>query len=235
MALTAHGFARPDAALDILRRSVVGSEYGGVTPDARAAFAALVPPLLEACGRHERSRRRLARHQRPGRRGPVPRGAVPDTAGERAAAGPPLPPGRRQPLPVADAAPAHGVPGPARGRGGDGSAPSPLATRAEVRRSPRLAAAPAGTAAHRGAGHLGTGGHGAGHGGSHAGRRVGAGSRAGPGGTRTGWTAGSPSSAWASWAGGNWAMPPTWTCCLSPTPGNWPGRRAWPSASADSG
>ncbi|MBV9852814.1 MAG: hypothetical protein JO250_24405 [Armatimonadetes bacterium] len=48
-ALAARGFARPDAALDILRRSVLGSEYGGITPEARAAFAALVPALADAC------------------------------------------------------------------------------------------------------------------------------------------------------------------------------------------
>ena len=33
-----------------MRRSVVGSEYGGVAPEARAAFAALLPSLLDACG-----------------------------------------------------------------------------------------------------------------------------------------------------------------------------------------
>ena len=49
-ALAAHGFVRPDEALGILRRGVAGSEYGGVPPEARAAFAAVVGPLLDACG-----------------------------------------------------------------------------------------------------------------------------------------------------------------------------------------
>ena len=49
-ALAAYGFARPDEALGVLRRGVAGSEYGGVSPEARAAFAALLTPLLDACG-----------------------------------------------------------------------------------------------------------------------------------------------------------------------------------------
>ena len=46
-ALTAHGFQDVPAALDSLRRSVSGSQYGGISPDSRAAFAALVPALLD--------------------------------------------------------------------------------------------------------------------------------------------------------------------------------------------
>jgi glutamate-ammonia-ligase adenylyltransferase len=49
-ALAARGFRDVDAALESLRRSVSGSEYGGIMPDARAAFAALVPALLEGAG-----------------------------------------------------------------------------------------------------------------------------------------------------------------------------------------
>ena len=49
-ALAARGFGRPHEALDILRRGVAGSEYGGIPPDARAALAALVPRLLDAAG-----------------------------------------------------------------------------------------------------------------------------------------------------------------------------------------
>ena len=52
-ALVQHGFADPDAALEGLRRSVSGSQYGGISPDARAAFAALVPALLDAAGQTE--------------------------------------------------------------------------------------------------------------------------------------------------------------------------------------
>ena len=40
----------PDAALRSLRRSVSGSQYGGISPEARAAFAAFVPALLDAAG-----------------------------------------------------------------------------------------------------------------------------------------------------------------------------------------
>ena len=50
-ALAAHGFVRPDIALQLLRRGIAGSEYGGIPPEARTAFAELVPPLLAACGR----------------------------------------------------------------------------------------------------------------------------------------------------------------------------------------
>ena len=49
-ALVQHGFLDPDAALQTLRRSVLGSQYGGVSPEDRAAFAALVPALLDAAG-----------------------------------------------------------------------------------------------------------------------------------------------------------------------------------------
>ena len=50
-ALEEHGFTEPDAALGGLRRSVAGSQYGGISPEDRAAFAALVPALLDAAGR----------------------------------------------------------------------------------------------------------------------------------------------------------------------------------------
>ena len=49
-ALVQHGFSDPDAALQTLRRSVSGSEYGGISPEDRTAFAALVPALLDAAG-----------------------------------------------------------------------------------------------------------------------------------------------------------------------------------------
>ncbi|MGI4789483.1 MAG: hypothetical protein ACRYFS_11610 [Janthinobacterium lividum] len=49
-ALTGYGFADPDLALAGLRQSVAGSQYGGITPEARAAFAALVPALLASAG-----------------------------------------------------------------------------------------------------------------------------------------------------------------------------------------
>jgi len=49
-ALAARGFRDIAAAQDLLRRSVAGSRYGDVTPDARAAFAALAPALLDAAG-----------------------------------------------------------------------------------------------------------------------------------------------------------------------------------------
>ena len=45
-ALTTAGFRDVPAALESLRRSVSGSQYGGIPPEARAAFAALVPALL---------------------------------------------------------------------------------------------------------------------------------------------------------------------------------------------
>jgi len=47
-ALTAHGFQDISDALGILRRSVQGSEYGGMAPDSQAAFAALLPALLDS-------------------------------------------------------------------------------------------------------------------------------------------------------------------------------------------
>ena len=50
-ALAQHGFSDPDAALRTLRRSVSGTQYGDVSPEDRAAFAAFVPALLDAAGR----------------------------------------------------------------------------------------------------------------------------------------------------------------------------------------
>ena len=49
-ALAGRGFHDINGALESLRRSVSGSQYGGIMPDARAAFAALVPALLDAAG-----------------------------------------------------------------------------------------------------------------------------------------------------------------------------------------
>jgi glutamate-ammonia-ligase adenylyltransferase len=49
-ALAARGFADIPTALDRLRRSVSGSQYGGISPESRAAFAALVPALLDGAG-----------------------------------------------------------------------------------------------------------------------------------------------------------------------------------------
>ncbi len=50
-ALAARGFRDVPAALQSLGRSVSGSQYGGIMPDARAAFASLVPALLDGAGR----------------------------------------------------------------------------------------------------------------------------------------------------------------------------------------
>ena len=50
-ALAARGFRDVPASLDSLRRSIIGSQYGDIMPDARALFAALVPALLDAAGR----------------------------------------------------------------------------------------------------------------------------------------------------------------------------------------
>ncbi len=49
-ALEDNGFSDSDAALQTLRRSVSGSQYGGISPEDRTAFAALVPALLDAAG-----------------------------------------------------------------------------------------------------------------------------------------------------------------------------------------
>jgi glutamate-ammonia-ligase adenylyltransferase len=49
-ALAARGFRDVSAALERLGRSVSGSHYGGIMPDARAAFASLVPALLDGSG-----------------------------------------------------------------------------------------------------------------------------------------------------------------------------------------
>lgn len=49
-ALERYGFSDLSAALQTLRHSVSGSQYGGISPDDRAAFAALVPALLDAAG-----------------------------------------------------------------------------------------------------------------------------------------------------------------------------------------
>lgn len=46
-ALAAAGFQNVSAALESLKRSISGSQYGGITPEARASFAALVPALLD--------------------------------------------------------------------------------------------------------------------------------------------------------------------------------------------
>jgi glutamate-ammonia-ligase adenylyltransferase len=48
--LNAEGFADPDAALALVERGMVGSNYGGVSPEARDGFVELLPALLEACG-----------------------------------------------------------------------------------------------------------------------------------------------------------------------------------------
>ncbi len=48
--LTESGFRDTDAALALLRRAAFGSEYGGVAPEARAALARLLGPLLTAAG-----------------------------------------------------------------------------------------------------------------------------------------------------------------------------------------
>ncbi len=47
-ALATRGFQDVSAALALLRRSIAGSEYGEILPDAQAAFAALLPTLLDA-------------------------------------------------------------------------------------------------------------------------------------------------------------------------------------------
>ena len=49
-ALEERGFLDPAAALQTLQRSVSGSQYGGISPEDRAAFAVLVPALLDAAG-----------------------------------------------------------------------------------------------------------------------------------------------------------------------------------------
>ena len=49
-ALVQHGFSDPDAALQTLRRSISGTQYGGISPEDRTAFAALVPALLDVAG-----------------------------------------------------------------------------------------------------------------------------------------------------------------------------------------
>ena len=46
-ALVARGFADSDAALAGLARAVSGSRYGGISPESRDTFAALVPALLD--------------------------------------------------------------------------------------------------------------------------------------------------------------------------------------------
>ena len=48
--LAAHGFQDVSTALEGVRRSISGSQYGGISPEARAGFAALVPALLEGAG-----------------------------------------------------------------------------------------------------------------------------------------------------------------------------------------
>ena len=48
--LAARGFHDVSGALESLRRNVFGSQYGDIMPDARAAFAALVPTLLDGAG-----------------------------------------------------------------------------------------------------------------------------------------------------------------------------------------
>lgn len=49
-ALTEQGFQDTPAALQLLRRAVVGSEYGGISPEARESFARLAGPLIAAAG-----------------------------------------------------------------------------------------------------------------------------------------------------------------------------------------
>lgn len=47
-ALAGQGFRDADAALQLLRRAVAGSEYGGISPEARESFARLAGPLIAA-------------------------------------------------------------------------------------------------------------------------------------------------------------------------------------------
>ena len=49
-ALAGLGFSDAEAAMGLLRRDVAGSQYGDIPPDARDAFAALAPALLDAAG-----------------------------------------------------------------------------------------------------------------------------------------------------------------------------------------
>ena len=46
--LAERGFQFPEAASDSLRRSLLGSEYGGIAPEAQDSFAAVLPALVEA-------------------------------------------------------------------------------------------------------------------------------------------------------------------------------------------
>ena len=46
-ALTTRGFQDPDTALAGLARAVTGSRYGGISPESRDTFSALVPALLD--------------------------------------------------------------------------------------------------------------------------------------------------------------------------------------------
>ena len=50
VALTEQGFKDIDSALSLLRRAVAGSEYGGISPEARESFARLAGPLIVAAG-----------------------------------------------------------------------------------------------------------------------------------------------------------------------------------------
>jgi len=49
--LTVQGFRDVPAAQALLRRSILGSEYGGMAPDSQVAFAALLPALLDSAAR----------------------------------------------------------------------------------------------------------------------------------------------------------------------------------------
>ena len=49
-ALADQGFRDVEAALELLRRDISGSQYGGIPPEARAALAALAPALIDAAG-----------------------------------------------------------------------------------------------------------------------------------------------------------------------------------------
>ena len=47
--ISGRGFKNPKAAAEILRRDIAGSEYGGITPEARHGFAEIAEELLKAC------------------------------------------------------------------------------------------------------------------------------------------------------------------------------------------
>ena len=108
-ALTARGFQDPDTALSLLSRAVTGSRYGGISPESRDTFAALVPALLDSAAATTDPDAALRGLDVLADAVPLPRRPVCDTGRKPGLPAAPVRAGRWQPSAVAGAAQSSGA------------------------------------------------------------------------------------------------------------------------------